>query len=386
MPQPSFDLYQQVFSLSMKANAEMLANSTALDLQYKLKQALVSFFNGSSSPAAPPFIGNWALAWGPVVQTVDPIGPASNAMYVASGQDPDTGLPVYVVAIAATNPNSVYDWSVEDCGVGTVAQWPSGSSLPSPVQADCSTPGVSQGTWTGLNKLLTMQGESSSDKKTYSLKNYLAEQASPDATLIFTGHSLAGALSPALAFYLFPNGTAGSGWKNVYVYPTAGATPGNVAFANAFNAAFPQGGAQAKVYQYWNTALWNALDAVPHAWIPDLMNNIPRLYNDAENPMNPDAAAFISGLVVKAQGLTNGNFYARIQDNPLMGGNVNGSPPKTVEDFLSQLAYQHITAYKTENFMDIEELFPNDASELQEIVEAVAKLLNIPIPAMAAGD
>src|SRR3569832_1626184 len=95
------------------------------------------------------------------------------------------------------------------------------------------------------------------------IRAYLKSVENPDATLTFSGHSLAGALSPTLAFHLYPD-PAGSGWAKVHSLPTAGATPGNAAFVEAWTKAYPATPADSGFN--WNTDYANAHDVVPHAW------------------------------------------------------------------------------------------------------------------------
>ena len=51
-------------------------------------------------------------------------------------------------------------------------------------------------------------------------------------------------LTPLLAYTLYPKGSAGSGWANVYTFPTAGPTTADAGFATGLRliahlAAFP---------------------------------------------------------------------------------------------------------------------------------------------------
>ncbi|MEI9928175.1 MAG: hypothetical protein WDN44_11360 [Sphingomonas sp.] len=76
------------------------------------------------------------------------------------------------------------------------------------------------------------------------LKAYLDSVADPAETLIFTGHSLGGALAPTLALLLYPAPPASptanvARWANIFILPTAGPTPGTQAIADLFAAAYP---------------------------------------------------------------------------------------------------------------------------------------------------
>jgi hypothetical protein len=86
-----------------------------------LQQAIKKPFN--CQPFSDLILGNWNLLWGPaLIEETDenhqPTGVADNALYVvqcdALAFPGGPILPVYVVAIAATNPASLYDWETED--------------------------------------------------------------------------------------------------------------------------------------------------------------------------------------------------------------------------------------------------------------------------------
>jgi hypothetical protein len=261
-----------VFLMNIASNGA----SNITDTQSNLQQFLQVFLNGGTNPDgyvyegffpemnAQLYGGDWSVKWGPCVYcsagTTTPTS-ATNAMYVAYSQSLDT----YVVAIAATNPLSAFDWIAED---GTVdphyaASWP--PTLPFAIAKQKnppSTAAISAATALGISDLLTQP--TMIDPAGGDLATFLNANKSSSSTLIFTGHSLAGALSPTLAFYLNQN-PANSGWKQVLVLPTAGATPGNQQFADAWIAAFPQQADSTSSF-FWNTDNVNQFDVVPHAW------------------------------------------------------------------------------------------------------------------------
>ncbi len=86
-----------------------------------LGTSYAGFFSQMNSSLAG---GDWKVVWGPCVYSRKPTLPSSatNAMYVAYSAK----LSTYVVAIAATNPTSLYDWVTEgsiprsEAGVRTV--------------------------------------------------------------------------------------------------------------------------------------------------------------------------------------------------------------------------------------------------------------------------
>ncbi len=319
-----YDIVQSVFQMSLAANGASSLSATQTELQGYLNTCL----NGGTDPAGTQFAGffplmnpslaggDWKVVWGPCVYSRKPTTPSSatNAMYVAHS----ASLSTYVVAIAATNPTSLYDWLVEDGDVSPVyqAKWPvvlpftANLHLPYlPIQ-----PAISAGTATGISNLLTQPAMV--DPVNGNLQSFLAHVASKDATLIFSGHSLAGALSPTMALYLYPQPTS-SGWKQVLVLPTAGATPGNAPFAKAFNEAYsPTPSGVNAPYGTWNVDYANANDVVPHAWNQlenivqpaDAQGNYPSIYG----VLNPSLGKDLRDALALARALAFGGDYMNI--------------------------------------------------------------------------
>ncbi len=286
----AYDLVQSVYMMNAAANGV----SSYVNKQEKLQVYLTHFLKGGLDPMGGTFKGffplmnadsliggDWDVAWGPgVCLQPDMIsGQAANAMYVAYSPLQKT----YVVAIAATNPASAYDWMSEDADVAAkfMAAWP--PVLPFvrppkelPVGKKHPSPAISVATALGISNLLTAKGMT--DPKTgQGLEEFLSKVPASkswkeDTRIIFTGHSLAGALSPTLAFYLLQNATGKyqkvlKPFSKVLVLPTAGATPGNKDFANLWKESFPQVSTESNTpIKYWNTDIGSELDIVPHAW------------------------------------------------------------------------------------------------------------------------
>jgi hypothetical protein len=339
----TFNLYQQVFSLSMMSNWDSNpseVSKTVPDLEQDLTAKIDKAFASSQMQA---LIGTWARAWGPVIfQHVSP-GVADNAMFVAQGKDGD-GRPLYVVAIAGTNAYSAYDEMTEDRDVAALAPLPSN---PGGVNL------LSRGTSLGVTHLEAMASPAlPAGGPPQSLVQFLNGLGSTGGTLIFTGHSLGGALSSALAVDLVKYGGLQTGnFSEIYVYPTAGPTPGTDKFVSLFRDTFPLLSTGSNTYQAWNGLIWNSKDIVPHAWAQSViplpgeptLGQIPLLYA----PHIP-LSLCISGLVAGARVLPLGIAYRQLPNSGAMQGTFNDSLPSTgdpVCDFLLQAYYQHIGAY-----------------------------------------
>lgn len=410
----TYDAWQTTYFFSCEANAvcdtivkvsldptvskpealKTAATDAAAELTAQLKTALDTAI-GNANKTAPPLLGaaDWTIVWGPQVLCIDPEvasvhwAPfytakfsAANAVYVAYSQS----LNRYIVAIAGTNPISFYDWLSEDFNTATVVPWEgalqvwTGGTNTTPPST--TVPCISQATFTGISNLL---GIIDTVITRQTLVAFLAGVAPGGATLTFTGHSLGGALSPTLALACFDptHGLLkGSQWAvgSAMVYPTGGATPGNAAFAAAFNTAGWGGCNGDQPWQAWNTNLYNNVDVVPHAWGAAMLDLIPAYYatcydmittdlikalvaearriaakgeavagsytpirNQSLNPTGVAAAAdeFIHRTTVDVQGLP-------VPENlTIPEATAAGGIDQTTVSWTSQAVFQHTTAY-----------------------------------------
>ncbi len=194
MNNPTLDAYQQVFAMACIVGRAAGYHGTETVLQQQLQQDL-SFYLSHVPPVDPiksastadasvtPVLGNWELVWGPAVleEVIDgvPTGVADNSLFVAkcdavSFPGSPSVMPAYVVAIAGTNPNSLYDWGDEDFSVSAVVNWttydPSGFT-PSPYVA--GTPFISKGTATGIQNLLRLVSPDTAAAPGTSLEQFL---------------------------------------------------------------------------------------------------------------------------------------------------------------------------------------------------------------------
>jgi hypothetical protein len=336
----SFDIWQQVFSISLLSNAASNQTGTVAELESALADKIRQAFS-----VWEPSIGAWEIAWGPAVYQAAGDRYADNAIFVAIQQGIDN--PVRLVAIAATNPNSSYDWLQEDFDVENVVGWSAAFPTLAPYSAPAGiNPYLSAGTALGINNLLPLQSGS------VTLLQFLSSVENTSDPLIFAGHSLAGALSPTLALALFnPQGGKLSlaKWADVRVYPSAGATQGNQDFATFFSGLFPPMAAVpgAPPYQSWNQDVSNKLDVVPHAWEIDTLAQLPTLYGNMPLATLAELIVIDGGLIgLSETGAATAGPYARISTNPLSGTFNPNLPVNTVASYLAQAGYQHVTEYE----------------------------------------
>ncbi|NEP78934.1 MAG: lipase family protein [Okeania sp. SIO3B3] len=298
MASPSLDQEQQVFLLSILSNAASSKPGSQEELQELLKARVTEVLE---TPSIQEDIGNWDVVWGPVIYEVQTSKYATNAMYVAQNGNQ------YVVAIAGTNPSSLYDWFVEDGNVVKRVSWPYGD-IPASLK-----PKISKGTSIGLNYLL--QDMKSSGKSVLEFLGETVENSDDEIEIIFTGHSLGGALSPTLALAALDRKSEWAGEKpfKISVYPSAGPTPGNRDFSTYYDSRLGNS----------TTRIWNDIDIVPHAWNEKMLSKIPNLY---QPEIQPDSIVF--SFVRIAKGLALFRKYTQILPaTPGLEGTVNPSTP-----------------------------------------------------------
>lgn len=271
-----FTIVQTVQALNLASNAVGgMAHWPA-----KLQEYMEVYINGGTAPDGSYFAGffelmndqlaggDWRPVWGPSVYAVDTgdLSRATNTMFVAHSQS----QAMYVVAIAGTNFDSLSDWEKEDGNVWPrqMAAYPIAVPYENPdndLPLASDTPYVSGASAEGVSRLLTKLHDPGSKQN---VQEFLDTVANAAESVVFTGHSLGGALSPTLAMQLYgPQGTAKNAWKTVLVQPSAGASPGNAAFADKYKTAFklvPTG--LPAPFDNWNVNYANRRDVVPHAW------------------------------------------------------------------------------------------------------------------------
>jgi Lipase (class 3) len=239
-------------------------------------------------PVVQKHIGDdWKIVWGPstVVELYKKPDwllhlatfTATNSAYVVRSQSQNR----YVLAIAGTNFDSVFDLLAEDLFIVPGVTWESalqtwGKSGKPVEPSSTDVPNLTSGTFIGISSVLGLR-----DPNTQAtLQSFLQTlNLGVNETLTVTGHSLGGALSPTLALALIdPQGPLSSlPASQVRTYPTAGPTPGNTAFAARYFEHLPASIGQ-QPWQTWNANLWNTYDLVPRAWGIDTLYALPGLY------------------------------------------------------------------------------------------------------------
>jgi len=331
----NYDEYQQIFALSMASNVDAACKGDQSALQACIKKNL------------PPLVNQigpeWSIAWGPVVYQAPGSNGPDNTWYVANNKSmkfADGTYNTYVVAIAGTATE--YDWNVEDYGVGKVADfdaWVNGGITNAPQAASPSStePCAAMGTVNAVFTLITTPTPSTA-YGTGTLYQYLTALPQASSTrIIFTGHSLGGALSPTIALAFLQAKKLGS--LSVLAYPTAGPTPGNAQFANCFNTKFPKLPADGSGHKVWNCNIVNSLDVIPLAWndfklMHTIYGNLPRSLN-----------WYIDGCIIKLKShLAPDELpYAVIQSSRFPGRPP--SPPLTSAEYKKIVVEQHIEEY-----------------------------------------
>ncbi|KAG8708235.1 hypothetical protein FRC09_001367 [Ceratobasidium sp. 395] len=345
------NVFQQVFGLSLASNLVGDCTGSAAELQEKLAAAL---------PAALQKIGpGWEVVWGPVVWKADDLVSTAqgNAWFVAKNDavlfDDGTTRCAYVIPLAGTS--GVYDWLAEDANIAQVVdldKWVSVSNDPTPIRNNNLLPAgqtyIANGFGQAVYQLLNNSPPEGSPGYPNTLPAFLQSLPAPPSSvpapkLVITGHSLGGALSPALAYVLLATKSLGQFTReNVLVYPTAGPSPGNTQFSMNFSRNFPPSGSLGG-YQCWNTNIVNKLDIVPCAYATDPQYK-PLILQNILTMLGPPPIAVIwaiRGLIYAAN-----NLYAPIKAS--FFDSKFPYPPAQLTPWMQEARTQHIDAYTWE--------------------------------------
>ncbi|KAK0381317.1 hypothetical protein CLIM01_01286 [Colletotrichum limetticola] len=322
----TLNLFQQIHLQSLTANLAGSIVGPELVLQEAMNIAAKRMVKKHLSQYG------WDITWGPRVwksETSKGYEGLNNCWMVMKAPNveyPDgTRFDTYVVAIA-DKPVGVQNPPFRDIPYGA---W-----------------GTTFGAWA----VATHASPSGNPGAGTNLLNYLANlKKSPgEFRVIFTGHSLGGALSPYLSLATKANnlvpGVADIA-GDILALPSAGATPGEQLFSDAYSKLSKLSGPGG--YQLWNADFYNTLDIVPNAWSTDDTQdrNIDKIVS-IYGPLQGKFLTQIQGLVQKAKDRAKSSGFTYI---PIEGSPFNGTPPaKTPTNFLSfmsEAVFQHTKAY-----------------------------------------
>lgn len=267
--------------------------------------------------------GKYELIWGPSVYKFELAELDDNMIYVVRSLIDPSRL---VIAIRGTNGTAILDWLVEDFAVFHKVKWPYGNPGPT------LKPKISEGTHTGLKILQSLSPAAGTPGEKQTIAEFLKQIVTDENIrhISVVGHSLGGALSPALALWLVDTR---SYWDpenivEVSVLALAGPTPGDKDFSSYYDDRL---GANTK-------RVHNPYDVVALAWDTKTMKTIPNLYK----PSGIKTPIAIEVAILAAVELVKNKHYTQIMpDAAPLSGKVY--LPKST--FLEQVGWQHSCGY-----------------------------------------
>jgi len=319
----TYTKFQQLYGLNAASNAAGESKGTEEHLEVGMSNALDAHLKDLG--------GNWKVTWGPRVFKYLPdkktTGP-DHAWFVAV----DDTQKICAISVAGTS--SFKGW-LEDFEVKKIVDfedwikdWSSkGVPAPSALQTApvSGTEYAAMGTCTGAHLILSKASRQKDTGKT--LVDYITNSVPADYEVIFTGHSMGGAIAPTVALGLVKSNLRSAG--NTYILPSAGASPGNDQLAQAFKSTFPpQTPNSTELYAVWNTDYYNTLDVVPQAWSIDhtsdrnIANIVEKIYAKASPAL---LTIVIKPLVATITSLSK---QSGIAYEPLTGTSFTGAPIK----------------------------------------------------------
>jgi hypothetical protein len=363
----SYSQRQVMLSFAYAAYIDnLLTGASTPTLDAQIKTDLQNALSATANPVIPPVAGNWNVVWGPVTYTVPGSLYQDNMMYAVQLADPGTGAPPqYAVAVRGTNGTVLLDWLVDDLDIVQTMPWPLGASAADAVG------NVSESASIGLTALVGMTDGVTGQTLQQFLASAIAAAgeatAATPASVCVTGHSLGGALAPALALYLRDNQSAWDpdGVCIVTTVSFAGPTAGDQAFATYFDQQFAYTGTSP--LPFWMPAdpsspsyadcVRTSLDVAPLAWNVADMGTIEDIYtgHGLHDILAPLGTKEIVDAIV---GATSANGYTQVQASqaPLPGTFVHASdlPPNhlptswpNLRAWAGEADYQHHVSYPT---------------------------------------
>jgi hypothetical protein len=341
---PEYDRWQQLYCLSAASGTVSYSSGTEAELQDAMDQALHKHL--------PDLPGGWTASWGPRVYKADKfdrlMGPDSVWFAAESASQR-----LCVVAVAGTSPKSLPDLNM-DFDVANVVDfdawtetWPALGVRPPSIAApplDPSGTYAAAGVCTGIYNVLSQPSNLASYGQT--IGDYLRRSVPAGYDIVFTGHSMGGAVAPTCALGLLRAGLAGG--NRVYILPTAGPTPGNAALAGELAWWFPPQAPPAPPNQFraFNNDLFNINDAVPQAWSTDAgadrsLPGIAAIYGGAGPAWRRIVADVVALLAARAT--ASGIAYAPMAGTAFAGPAV--APVASGRELEDTVLAQHLDAY-----------------------------------------
>ncbi|KAI0896540.1 hypothetical protein F4806DRAFT_508407 [Annulohypoxylon nitens] len=342
-----YNLFQEIYCLSFASNIVSGIEGSEKDLEETMKEALNNVLR-----CLP---GGWVVSWGPRVFKNDSnssCGPPDNVWFAAVSE----AQKICVTAIAGTAHGSTADiiqnldvYKVVDFNAW-VEEW-SQSEIPKPRASDSdkiddsTVAYCAEGTCIGVWNILSNTSEAAGE--VMRIDQYLS-RLDTSYKIVFTGHSLGGALSPIVALGLYTADMIGT--HDVKVLPSAGVSPGNSKLESDYATSFPKCPPSAKDYKVYNTDYYNEFDIVPQSWsITDTDDR--NLGNILSNILNFEECAgkLPEKLVVIAELLS---LKSNIRYKPLPGQKFTGpQPPEEIrswDDAMDFVRTGHNQAYLEE--------------------------------------
>lgn len=291
MEAPKYSVPQQVAAFAFSANsAANLSFASLADMQEYVTK--ISNVNLADSVIQGLIGSDWTPVWGPIVW-INPsqhgtklIADNTMSCYYSLSQN------LFVIAVAGTNPTSMFDWEKEDFSIATMVKW----STVSPGSGSDSGY-ISTGSYTGITNLLNMVSQAAQGNTLLNaLQNYIQSKGIKNSTIAIGGHSLGGALAPCLGLYMFDNlDKLGLSGQNIGVYAYAGPTPGGSAFAKYYDSKI-----NGTTFTY--SSQYNTIDAIPMGSVLADLATIPGIYGNnipfKDSPVNTFAGIVTTGLQV----------------------------------------------------------------------------------------
>jgi hypothetical protein len=276
-----------------------------------------------------PFQGTWNLVWGPGVTKSPWINLTdANVAFIARNSAPPDGYAAeYALAIRGTDPISLIDIIAQASNIYTQVDWTYGAPPPNAK--------IAAGVNLGMDNIFAMIPAQGVPGAGLSATQFLAEavqQAAGPVHVLVTGHSLAGALSPATALRLRDTQGPG-GWDPtskavVGAVPVAGFTPGSPEFADYYNS------------RLVTDRVYNHYDIVPDTYDVNQMTALYNIYDPVAK--TPELMKMMIALTIEKLNHS-GVEYRQIEAStpPLAGAYI--WPDGHI--FIEQMLYQHVTAY-----------------------------------------